>query len=159
MIKKTPQFTTLNKTNNNFSVVELFAGAGGLALGLEKAGFDTKLMVEIDKWAVETLKFNRPNWNVLQGNIQEISKNGITQYLKTDKEIDLLSGGYPCQSFSYVGNRLGLEDTRGTLFHDFAVILKELKPKMFLAENVKGLETHNKGQTLRIMLDVFKDVG
>jgi len=159
LIKKTPQFTTLNKTNNNFSVVELFAGAGGLALGLEKAGFDTKLMVEIDKWAVETLKFNRPNWNVLQGNIQEISKNGITQYLKTDKEIDLLSGGYPCQSFSYVGNRLGLEDTRGTLFHDFAVILKELKPKMFLAENVKGLETHNKGQTLRIMLDVFKDVG
>ncbi len=159
LTKRLSQFNSTNKNHNTYNVVELFAGAGGLALGLEQAGFNTQLTVEIDKWAVETLKYNRPNWNVLQGDIQEISKNGIKQFLNANDEIDLLSGGYPCQSFSYAGNRLGLEDTRGTLFHDFAVILKELKPKMFFAENVKGLETHNKGQTLKIMLDVFKEVG
>lgn len=159
MTKRLLQFNSSNKHKNTYNVVELFAGAGGLALGLEQAGFETKLTVEIDKWAVETLKYNRPHWNVLQGDIQEISQNGIKQFLDTNEEIDLLSGGYPCQSFSYAGNRLGLEDTRGTLFHDFAVILKELKPKMFFAENVKGLSTHNKGQTLKIMLEVFKEVG
>ena len=142
-----------------YSVIELFAGAGGLALGLEQAGFETKLTVEINKWANETLKKNRPNWNIIQEDITQISKYGIKKYLKDNQEIDLLSGGYPCQSFSYAGKKLGLEDTRGTLFWDFAKILKEIKPKMFLAENVKGLVTHDKGRTLQVMLDVFKEVG
>ncbi len=142
-----------------YSVIELFAGAGGLALGLEQAGFDTKLTVEINKWANRTLKKNRPNWNIIQEDITQISKHGIKKYLKDNQEIDLLSGGYPCQSFSYAGKKLGLEDTRGTLFWDFAKILKEIKPKMFLAENVKGLVTHDKGRTLQVMLDVFREVG
>jgi len=127
-------------------------------LGLEKAGFHTELAIEIDKWAVETLKANRPEWNIIQEDITKISQKGIKSYLN-NKEIDLLSGGYPCQAFSYAGKKLGLEDTRGTLFFDFAEILKEIKPKMFLAENVKGLVTHDKGRTLQVMLDVFKDVG
>jgi len=142
-----------------YSVIELFAGAGGLALGLEQAGFKTKLTVEINKWANKTLKKNRPNWNIVQEDITKISENGIKNYLKDNQEIDLLSGGYPCQSFSYAGKKLGLEDTRGTLFSDYAKILKEVKPKMFLAENVKGLVTHDKGKTLQVMLDVFKEVG
>ncbi len=142
-----------------YSVIELFAGAGGLALGLEQAGFDTKLTVEINKWANRTLKKNRPNWNIIQEDITQVSKHGIKKYLKDNQEIDLLSGGYPCQSFSYAGKKLGLEDTRGTLFWDFAKILKEIKPKMFLAENVKGLVTHDKGRTLQVMLDVFREVG
>jgi len=142
-----------------YSVVELFAGAGGLALGLEQAGFETKAVLEIDKWACETLKKNRPHWNIIQGDITKISKSGIKKYLKDDKEIDLLSGGYPCQSFSYAGNRLGIEDTRGTLFYDYALILDELKPKIFFAENVKGLVTHDKGKTFQTMLKVFEDVG
>lgn len=83
----------------------------------------------------------------------------MQSYLDTNEEIDLLSGGYPCQSFSYAGKKLGLEDTRGTLFYDYAEILKEIKPKMFLAENVKGLATHDKGKTLQVMLDVFQEVG
>jgi DNA (cytosine-5)-methyltransferase 1 len=144
---------------SKYNVVELFAGAGGLALGLEQAGFETKALLEIDKWACETLKKNRPNWNVIQGDITKISQTGIKKYLKDDKEIDLLSGGYPCQSFSYAGNRLGIDDTRGTLFHDYALILDELKPKMFFAENVKGLVTHDKGKTFQTMLKVFEDVG
>ena len=143
----------------NYNVIELFAGAGGLALGLEQAGFTTKIAVEINKWATKTLRINRPNWNVIQEDITKISEIGIKGYLKDNEEIDLLSGGYPCQSFSYAGKKLGLEDTRGTLFSDFAKILKEIKPKMFLAENVKGLSTHDKGKTLQVMLDVFKEVG
>jgi DNA (cytosine-5)-methyltransferase 1 len=79
--------------------------------------------------------------------------------LLDNEEIDLLSGGYPCQSFSYAGKKLGLADTRGTLFSDFAKILKEIKPKMFLAENVKGLATHDNGKTLQVMLSVFEEVG
>lgn len=144
---------------SKYSVVELFAGAGGLALGLEHAGFETKALLEIDKWACETLKKNRPHWNVIQGDITKVSQTGIKKYLQDDKEIDLLSGGYPCQSFSYAGNRLGIDDTRGTLFYDYALILDELKPKMFFAENVKGLVTHDKGKTFQTMLKVFEDVG
>lgn len=130
-----------------------------MALGLEQAGFETKAVVEIDKWAIKTLRRNRPNWNIIEGDIQEISKVGVKKYLKDNDEIDLLSGGYPCQSFSYAGNRLGIADTRGTLFYDFAKILKELKPKMFFAENVKGLVSHDNGQTLKTMIQVFEEVG
>lgn len=141
-----------------YSVIELFAGAGGLALGLEQAGFTTKAVVEINKWATETLRTNRPKWNIIEDDIKNVAKKGIFSYL-SDKNIDLLSGGYPCQSFSYAGKKLGLEDTRGTLFYNFAEILRETKPKMFLAENVKGLVTHDNGKTLEVMLKVFEDAG
>ncbi len=107
------------------------------------------MAVEINRWAVETLKANRPDWNIVHEDITKISKN-IRSYLKKDIEIDLLSGGYPCQSFSYAGKKLGLDDTRGTLFYNFAEALKEIRPKMFLAENVKGLVTHDKGRNLQL---------
>jgi len=148
-----------NNIDIKYSVVELFAGAGGLALGLEKAGFKTKAVVEIDKWACQTLKKNRPNWNIIEEDITKISQEGIRKQLKDNQEIDLLSGGYPCQSFSYAGNRQGMADVRGTLFNDFAEILDELKPKMFFAENVKGLVSHDKGRTLETMIKVFEEVG
>jgi DNA (cytosine-5)-methyltransferase 1 len=152
-------FNSKNDSLKAYSVIELFAGAGGLALGLEQAGFETKAVVEIDKWACKTLRKNRPNWNIIEDDIKKISSTGISKYINLDKELDLLSGGYPCQSFSYAGKKLGIEDTRGTLFYDFAEILKELQPKIFLAENVKGLVTHDKGKTLRTMLKVFEEVG
>lgn len=145
--------------NNYFTVVELFAGAGGLALGLEKAGFESKATIENNKWACETLRKNRPHWNVIEDDIVKIADTGIKKYLDFDGEVDLLSGGYPCQAFSYAGKKLGLEDTRGTLFYSYAEILKELKPKIFLAENVKGLVSHDSGRTLQTMIDVFEEVG
>jgi len=148
-----------NNSNIKYNVVELFAGAGGLALGLEKAGFNTKATLELDKWACKTLKTNRANWNIIEGDIRKISEEGITKYLKDEEEIDLLSGGYPCQSFSYAGNRQGMADVRGTLFSDFSKILEELKPKMFFAENVKGLVSHDAGKTLQTMIKVFEEVG
>jgi DNA (cytosine-5)-methyltransferase 1 len=147
------------KLNAKPLVVELFAGAGGLALGLEKAGFDTQAVVENNKWAAGTLRRNRPKWNVVEKDIQIIAEEGIGKYLSGDTEIDLLSGGYPCQAFSYAGKKLGLEDTRGTLFYSYAEILKELKPKMFLAENVRGLASHDNGRTLDAMIGVFEEVG
>lgn len=145
--------------NRKYNVLELFAGAGGLALGLENAGFNTVGLNEINKYACKTLKKNRPHWNVIEEDIIEFSKNGVRKYIGNNTEIDILSGGYPCQSFSYAGKKLGLEDTRGTMFYYYAEILKELKPKMFLAENVKGLLTHDQGRTLKTMLGVFEEIG
>lgn len=140
--------------------IELFAGAGGLALGIEKAGFESLGLVEIDKSATETLKKNRPNWNVINADIEDVSSRNLEELFSIEKgELDLLSGGAPCQSFSYAGKRLGLEDTRGTLFYHYAIFLKKLQPKMFLFENVKGMTSHDKGQTFKTVLQVFEEQG
>ena len=146
--------------NNKPMSIELFAGAGGLALGLEKAGFETIGLIEINKYASETLKKNRPEWNVINEDIENISSLNLEEYFNIKKgELDLLSGGAPCQSFSYAGKRLGLEDARGTLFYHYALFLEKLKPKMFLFENVRGLLTHDKGRTYEIILDIFEQAG
>jgi len=142
----------LNNDNNTYTSVELFAGAGGMALGMEKAGFKHLLLNEVDRHAVETLKFNRPKWNVLHKDIKDVD---FTPY----KGVDLLTGGYPCQAFSYAGQKRGLEDTRGTLFYEFARALKESQPKVFLAENVKGLKSYDGGRTLQTMVEVFESMG
>jgi len=107
-------------------VIELFAGAGGLALGLERAGFETIGLIEIDKQASETLSMNRPEWRVINDDIENISCLDLEQYFNIKiGELDLVSGGSPCQSFSYAGKRLGLDDARGTLFYHFAVFLRK----------------------------------
>lgn len=143
-----------------FTTIELFAGAGGLALGVERAGFDTLALIEYDKDAADTLKTNRPLWNVICDDIANISSLDLTGYFNLAVgELDLLSGGAPCQAFSYAGKRLGLEDARGTLFYHYAVFLKKLQPKTFLFENVKGLLTHDNGRTYRTILNVFKESG
>ena len=140
--------------------IELFAGAGGLALGIEKAGFETIGLIEINQQAAETLKKNRPNWNVICDDIANISCLNLEERFQIKKgELDLLSGGAPCQAFSYAGKRLGLEDTRGTLFYHYAIFLQKLQPKMFLFENVRGLLTHDGGKTYQTMLTVFEEAG
>ena len=127
-----------------YTTIELFAGAGGLALGVEKAGFKTLGLVELNNDACDTLRANRPKWNVICDDIANISGQDLEQIFHVKKgELDLLSGGAPCQAFSYAGKRLGLEDARGTLFYHYAVFLEKLQPKMFLFENVRGLLTHD----------------
>lgn len=144
----------------NKKVIELFAGAGGLALGLEKAGFTTLGLIEFDKNACETLKLNRPNWNVIHDDIANISGLDLEDYFGVVKgDLDLLSGGAPCQAFSYAGKRLGLEDTRGTLFYHYALFLEKLQPKVFLFENVRGLISHDGGKTYEVMKAVFHNAG
>lgn len=143
-----------------FTTIELFAGAGGLALGVEKAGFRTLGLVEFDRDACDTLCKNRPNWNVVCDDIANISEMDLEKYFHIKKgELDLLSGGAPCQAFSYAGKRLGLEDARGTLFYHYAIFLEKLQPKMFLFENVRGLLTHDGGKTYTTMLDIFEKAG
>lgn len=143
-----------------YTSIELFAGAGGLALGVEKAGFNTLGLIEFDKDAADTLKKNRPNWNVINDDIANISCLDLEKYFSIKKgELDLLSGGAPCQAFSYAGKRLGLEDARGTLFYHYALFLEKLQPKMFLFENVRGLLTHDHGETYSTMLDIFTRAG
>lgn len=148
------------KTKESLKVIELFAGAGGLALGIEQAGFETIGLIEIDKAASDTLRCNRPNWRVINEDVEKISPLDLEDYFSIKKgELDLLSGGAPCQSFSYAGKRLGLQDARGTLFYHYAVFLQKLQPKIFLFENVRGLLSHDKGQTINNMLDIFKEQG
>ena len=143
-----------------YTSIELFAGAGGLALGVEKAGFNTLGLIEFDKDAADTLKKNRPNWNVINDDIANISCLDLEKYFSIKKgELDFLSGGAPCQAFSYAGKRLGLEDARGTLFYHYALFLEKLQPKMFLFENVRGLLTHDHGKTYATMLDIFTRAG
>ena len=143
-----------------FTTIELFAGAGGLALGVERAGFKTLGLVEADKDACETLKFNRPSWNVICDDIANVSCGNLEKNFDIKKgNLDLLSGGAPCQAFSYAGKRLGLEDARGTLFYHYAFFLEKLQPKMFLFENIKGLLTHDHGKTYNTMLDIFESAG
>lgn len=149
------------KPKKDYHVLELFAGAGGLALGLKQAGFHNVGLVEFDHNACDTLRLNEPNWHVIEEDITKItsSKNGIYDYIAPDTTVDLLSGGYPCQSFSYAGKKMGLNDTRGTLFYHYAEIMKQVKPKMFLVENVKGLLTNDHGRTLQTMINVFTNLG
>ena len=141
------------QAKRGFSSIEIFAGAGGLALGLEKSGFNHLLLNEIDKDACATLRKNRPSWLVNQ---EDISKVNFFQHRNN---IELLSGGFPCQAFSYAGKKLGLDDIRGTLFFEFARAAKEIQPKVLLAENVKGLLSHDNGNTFKVIKEVFKEIG
>lgn len=136
-----------------FKVLELFAGAGGLAVGLEKAGIKCVALNEIDKWACQTLRKNRPNWNVLEGDIKSFD------FTKYNNQVDIVTGGFPCQAFSYAGKKLGFKDARGTLFYEFARVVKEVNPLVCIGENVKGLLSHEKGKTIKGMLSILDEIG
>jgi len=139
--------------NHEYSVLELFAGAGGLAIGLEKSGLKCIALNEIDKWACETLRINRPNWNVLEGDIKNFSFNDY------ENKVDVVTGGFPCQAFSYAGKKLGLNDARGTLFYEFARVVQEVKPAICIGENVRGLLSHDSGKTLSGMISILDEIG
>lgn len=144
----------LNSTpKRQYNLVELFAGCGGLALGMEEAGLTSVFLNEWDKNACATLRHNRPQWNVVEGDISKVKFKNIKE------DIDLLTGGFPCQAFSYAGKSLGFEDTRGTLFFEMARAIKELRPKVFMAENVRALLTHDDGKTLAVIKKVIDDLG
>ena len=147
------QVGTCDVEDEDVTAIELFAGAGGLALGLELAGIKTLEYVEYDKACCDTLKANRPAWNVICDDIHNVHFSGY------EGKVDIVTGGFPCQAFSYAGKKLGFEDTRGTLFHEFARCVKEVRPKMFLAENVRGLVSHDKGRTLKTIIEVLEGLG
>ena len=130
-------------TNRPLSI-SLFSGAGGLDLGLEEAGFDTKVFVEIDRDCQATLDANRrsftsPNFAML-GDITALEPEEILDAARLSAgEVDLVAGGAPCQSFSTAGHRQSVNDPRGTLFHHFARVVETAQPRFFVFENVRGI--------------------
>jgi DNA (cytosine-5)-methyltransferase 1 len=147
-------FKVLQNTDiSPFTVIELFAGCGGMALGLENAGLKGKLFVEKDQDCINTLSLNRQNWNIIQEDIAHLD------FKPYQDKIDIISGGFPCQAFSYAGLGKGLEDTRGTLFFEFARCVSEINPKIAIAENVRGLLSHDKGRTFELMITVLEQLG
>ncbi|AZI23190.1 DNA (cytosine-5-)-methyltransferase [Chryseobacterium taklimakanense] len=137
----------------DYNVIELFAGAGGLAIGLEKAGLKCLALNEIDKFACATLRKNRPQWNVLEGDIKDFD------FKEFKNKVEVVTGGFPCQAFSYAGKRLGFEDARGTLFYEFARVVKDVNPPVCIGENVKGLLSHDGGKTLQGMISILDEIG
>ena len=136
-----------------YKAIDLFAGAGGTALGLEHAGFQHEMLVEYDKNAAKTLRSNKSQWNVIEDDVANVNFS----HLKG--KVDLVEGGFPCQSFSYAGKKMGFKDVRGTLFFEFARCVDEVRPKIAIGENVRGLLRHDNGRTLQVMLSILKELG
>lgn len=111
--------------------IELFSGAGGMALGLEQAGFDSVALFERDADACATLRLNRPTWNIVQGDVRDVD---FGQY----GPVDLVAGGPPCQPFSMGGKAMGFQDNRD-MFPQAVRAVRELQPRAFIFENVRGL--------------------
>lgn len=141
------------KPLRTYTSVELFAGAGGLALGMEKAGFSHVMLNEVDHDACQTLRANRPRWNVVERDVRSISFSSLRG------KVDLLTGGFPCQAFSYAGKQGGFADTRGTLFFELARAAEEMRPKVIMGENVRGLAAHDGGKTLATIRNTIKEIG
>lgn len=115
---------------SNLSCVEICAGAGGQALGLERANFDAQALVEIDNRCCETLRFNRPQWNVIESDVKEFDGSNY-------KGVELLAGGVPCPPFSKAGKQLGKDDERD-LFPEALRLVDEIRPNAVMLENVRG---------------------
>ena len=162
-------FALLNKLNNKseeefkvlkseikspYNAIELFAGAGGTALGFENAGIQHILLNEIDKDCVATLQHNFPKGtNIIHADVHNVD------FSPWKGKVDIVQAGFPCQAFSYAGKSMGFEDTRGTLFFEFARCVKETMPKIAVGENVKGLLKHDNGRTLKTMVNALKEIG
>ena len=134
----------------------MFSGIGGFELGIEAAAHELGITAEcvgyseIDKHAIRTYEEHYAHDNY--GDATTIDADHLPDF-------DLLVGGFPCQAFSIAGKRLGFDETRGTLFFDIARILKAKEPRFFILENVKGLISHNKGQTFRTIVRVLDGLG
>ena len=126
-MKNPPQSTV---SQSGLTCIEICSGAGGQAIGLERAGFEALAHVEFDRHACETLRLNRPDWNVVEGDVRDFSA-------KEFKGVDLLAGGVPCPPFSKAGKQLGSNDERD-LFPEALRLVDECRPKAVMLENVRG---------------------
>lgn len=135
-----------------YTFIEVCSGGGGLSSGLIESGFTPLLLNDNNSDCCKTLKQNHPNTNIIHGSMDKIDFSGYIN------KVDLLTGGVPCQSFSQSGLRKGLDDPRGGLMMKFIEILNLVKPKMFMIENVKGLLSHDDGNTIkRIICELNKN--
>jgi site-specific DNA-cytosine methylase len=130
----------------------MFSGIGGFDLALNRQGHQCVGYSEINEYSIKTYKKNFGEEVKNYGDATKINSDELTDF-------DLLCGGFPCQSFSIAGKRRGFEDTRGTLFFDIARIIEAKRPAYILLENVKGLLSHNKGQTFSIIINTISGLG
>ena len=136
---------------DNFKFIDLFAGIGGIRLGFESVGGHCVFSSEWDAAACKTYMANFGEQPA--GDITKIDAKDIPNF-------DILLGGFPCQAFSIIGKKLGFEDeTRGTLFFEIERILKEKQPPAFMLENVRNLVAHDKGRTLRVIIEHLEALG
>lgn len=138
--------------------LDLFSGIGGFRMGLESLWHECVGFCEIDKFA-------RASYKAIYNTEGEIELHDITavtneEWRKFRGTVDIICGGFPCQSFSVAGKREGfLDETRGTLFFEIARAAKEIKPPLLFLENVKGLLSHDKGRTFRTILSTLDELG
>lgn len=140
----------VNRNGKKITFIDLFAGIGGIRIAFERVGGKCVFTSEWDKLCQITYEENfgeKPFGDITKLNADEVPNH------------DILTGGFPCQAFSIIGNKLGFADTRGTLFFDVERILKAKQPKAFLLENVKQLISHDKGQTLKVILEHLENLG
>ena len=139
----------------NASCIDLFAGAGGTALGFHNAGIPHVMLNELDHSAASSLIKNSEQhglgWNVVEGDVRELDFSGM--------KANVIQAGFPCQAFSYAGKSRGFEDTRGTLFFEFARAIRDVRPKIAIGENVRGLVKHDGGRTLQTMINTLDELG
>lgn len=145
----------MQNNEKKLRVVHLFSGIGApeRALTRLKIPFEIVGYSEIDKYAIKAYK-------ALNGDVPSLGDATQIDFSQIDtRGIDLVIGGFPCQAFSAAGKRAGFDDLRGTMCFHMAKAIKELRPKYFLFENVQGLLTHDKGKTIRVILEVFSGLG
>lgn len=155
----------------NYPIISLFSGAMGLDLGLMKSGLDVRISQDLDPWACKTMEANKhPH---IKGDLKKlIEEDPSCSFLLKPSglnkdEVFAVVGGPPCQSFSTAGKRLGINDPKGSLFKEFAHVVKTIRPRFFVMENVKGLKSSRvnpkdeKDTTtaLDVILDTFKEIG
>lgn len=154
-----PQLRIYSPPSNNnsvnskdrISVASLFSGCGGMDLGFHKTGFDIKWANDIDNRACETYARNIGN-HIIHGDITELDYSQIPN-------VDLIIGGFPCQDFSMIWKRGGINTDRGNLYRNFADIVEQKNPLMFIAENVKGILTANKKEAIKLIIKDFSSRG
>lgn len=138
------------KPPHKFTFIDLFAGIGGIRIGFESVGGE----------CVFTSEWDAPAQKTYQANFGELPHGDITKILPEEiPPFDILLAGFPCQPFSQAGLKKGFEDTRGTLFFDVARIIKHHKPEVVFLENVRNLATHDKGNTLKVIIGTLNDLG
>ncbi len=143
------RFRNMPREESKFTIIDLFAGIGGIRQAFQRVGGYTVYSSEWDKFAQTTYRINYGE--VPDGDITQVDENNIPDH-------DILLAGFPCQPFSQAGLKKGFDDVRGTLFFDIARILKVKRPKAFMLENVKQLKGHDKGNTLKVILNVLREL-
>lgn len=134
-------------------IISLFSGCGGLDLGFERAGFEIPVANEYDKTIWETFKINHPKTRLIEGDIRQINEFDFPS------DVDGIIGGPPCQSWSEAGALRGIDDARGQLFFDYIRILRKVRPKFFLAENVSGMLADRHNEAVQNIIKLFEESG